>query len=91
MGIKIMNSLEEKEKKIPEEFKEIAKDFAKNGFVTTSTNNLINSTWPLPFEDRSIGMAPNHIIIFPITGSLHQESLMEKYILVSCKMAAPNA
>ena len=42
MGIKIMNSLEEKEKKIPEEFKEIAKDFAKNGFVTTSTNNLIN-------------------------------------------------
>jgi NADH-quinone oxidoreductase subunit B len=42
MGIKTMNYLEEKEKKIPEEFKEIAKDFAKNGFVTTSTNNLIN-------------------------------------------------
>ena len=31
-----------REKDIPEEFKKIAKDFSENGFITTSTNNLIN-------------------------------------------------
>ena len=41
MGIKI-NPLANKEKQIPEEFKELAKDFAEKGFITTSTNNLIN-------------------------------------------------
>ena len=41
MGVKI-NSFEEKEKKIPDEFKELAKNFTENGFITTSTNNLIN-------------------------------------------------
>ena len=30
------------EKKIPEEFKKIAKDFSENGFITTSLDNLIN-------------------------------------------------
>ena len=28
--------------KVPDEFKQIAKDFAEKGFITTSTNNLIN-------------------------------------------------
>ena len=31
-----------KEKQIPEEFKELAKDFAEKGFITTSSDNLIN-------------------------------------------------
>ena len=30
------------ENKIPSEFKKIAKDFSENGFIITSTNNLIN-------------------------------------------------
>ena len=30
------------EKKIPEEFKKLAKDFAEKGFITTSFDNLIN-------------------------------------------------
>ena len=29
-------------KKIPEEFKDLAKDFAEKGFITTSSDNLIN-------------------------------------------------
>ena len=33
MGIGIMNP-EEKLKKVPEEFKQIAKDFAEQGFIT---------------------------------------------------------
>ena len=33
---------EEKLKKVPDEFKKIAKDFAEKGFITTSTDNLIN-------------------------------------------------
>jgi NADH-quinone oxidoreductase subunit B len=41
MGIKI-DSFSEKEKKIPEEFKELAKEFSEKGFITTSTDNLIN-------------------------------------------------
>ena len=32
----------EREKKIPEEFKELAKDFSEKGFITTSLDNLIN-------------------------------------------------
>ena len=28
--------------KIPEEFKQIAKDFSDNGFITTSFDNLVN-------------------------------------------------
>jgi len=35
-------NLEEKNKKIPEEFKKLSEDFSKNGFITTSLNNLIN-------------------------------------------------
>ena len=35
-----MNSLEQKE--IPQEFKKIAKDFSEQGFITTSSSNLIN-------------------------------------------------
>ena len=30
------------EKQIPEEFKKLAEDFSKNGFITTSLDNLIN-------------------------------------------------
>ena len=41
VGMKILNS-DEKLKQVPEEFKQIAKDFAEKGFITTSTNNLIN-------------------------------------------------
>ena len=41
MGIKL-DPLSKKEKEIPEEFKELAKDFAEKGFITTSTDNLIN-------------------------------------------------
>ena len=41
MGIKF-NLNSEKEKQIPEEFKDLAKDFADKGFITTSSENLIN-------------------------------------------------
>ena len=34
--------IEEKQKKIPEEFKQLAKDFADKGFITTSFDNLVN-------------------------------------------------
>ena len=37
-----MINLNEKENKIPDEFKKIAKDFSEKGFITTSTDNLIN-------------------------------------------------
>ena len=36
-----MNNFNNK-KEIPEEFKEIAKNFSEQGFITTSTENLIN-------------------------------------------------
>ncbi len=39
MGIKFSLN-PEKEKKIPEEFKDLAKDFAEKGFITTSSENL---------------------------------------------------
>ena len=29
-------------KKIPEEFKELAKNFSEKGFITTSFDNLVN-------------------------------------------------
>ena len=35
-------NLEDKTKKIPGEFKQLAKDFSDNGFITTSLDNLIN-------------------------------------------------
>ena len=41
MGIK-MNPLEKNKNKIPDEFKDLAKDFAEKGFITTSSENLIN-------------------------------------------------
>ena len=31
-----------KQKEIPDEFKDLAKDFAEKGFITTSSENLIN-------------------------------------------------
>jgi NADH-quinone oxidoreductase subunit B len=34
--------LNEKQKQIPDEFKKLAEDFSKNGFITTSFDNLIN-------------------------------------------------
>ena len=34
--------IEEKQKKIPEEFKQLAKDFTDKGFITTSFDNLVN-------------------------------------------------
>ena len=36
-----MNNID-KDQKIPEEFKDIAKDFSDNGFITTSMDNLVN-------------------------------------------------
>ena len=41
MGMKI-NFNSEKQKEIPEEFKDLAKDFAEKGFITTSSDNLVN-------------------------------------------------
>ena len=41
MGIKI-DTVSSNQKEIPEEFKDLAKDFAEKGFITTSTDNLIN-------------------------------------------------
>ena len=41
MGIKFQLE-NERQKKIPEEFKDLAKDFAEKGFITTSSENLIN-------------------------------------------------
>ena len=41
MGVKI-NPSENQNKKIPEEFKKLAKDFSEKGFITTSSENLIN-------------------------------------------------
>ena len=35
-------NLKEKEDQIPKEFKQLAKDFADKGFITTSLDNLIN-------------------------------------------------
>ena len=40
--LKSFSLIPEKEKKIPEEFKDLAKDFAEKGFITTSSENLIN-------------------------------------------------
>ena len=37
-----MINLKHNEEKIPEEFKKIAKDFSEKGFITTSSENLIN-------------------------------------------------
>ena len=36
------DSFSKKQKEIPEEFKDLAKDFAEKGFITTSSENLIN-------------------------------------------------
>ena len=37
-----MISLNQKEQQIPDDFKKIAKDFSEKGFITTSSENLIN-------------------------------------------------
>ena len=37
-----MINLNQKEDKIPDEFKKIANDFSEKGFITTSSENLIN-------------------------------------------------
>ena len=37
-----MITLNQKEGQIPSEFKKIAKDFSEKGFITISSNNLIN-------------------------------------------------
>ena len=37
-----MIDLNKKESEIPAEFKKIAKDFSEKGFITTSSDNLIN-------------------------------------------------
>ena len=37
-----MINFKNKEDKIPKEFKQIAKDFSKKGFITTSSENLIS-------------------------------------------------
>ena len=51
MGIKL-DTLEKKQKEIPEEFKDLAKDFAEKGFITTSTDNLIN--WARTGDRKSV-------------------------------------
>ena len=38
-----MISIEDRQKKIPDEFKKLAKDFTDKGFITTSMDNLV--TW----------------------------------------------
>jgi NADH-quinone oxidoreductase subunit B len=43
VGMGVNNNIfSDKNKEIPEEFKDLAKDFADKGFITTSTDNLIN-------------------------------------------------
>ena len=41
MGINLFNQ-KSRQDSIPDEFKEIAKDFSEKGFITTSSENLIN-------------------------------------------------
>ena len=41
MGVKISSALD-RQNQIPDEFKDLAKDFAEKGFITTSSDNLIN-------------------------------------------------
>ena len=41
LGIKL-TKMNNKIDKVPEEFKKLAEDFSKNGFITTSLDNLIN-------------------------------------------------
>ena len=53
MGINFLGS-KNKDSEIPQEFKKIAKDFSEKGFITTSSDNLINwartgSLWPMTF------------------------------------------
>ena len=51
-----MINLSQKEKEIPKEFKKIAKDFSEKGFITTSSDNLINQKGGLsgkPIADKS--------------------------------------
>ena len=40
-GMKLTSSID-RQKEIPEEFKDLAKNFAEKGFITTSSENLIN-------------------------------------------------
>ena len=40
MGVNFSNL--DKKSQIPDEFKDLAKDFADKGFITTSSDNLIN-------------------------------------------------
>ena len=56
MGMK-SNFFQNKEKQIPENFKQIAKDFSEKGFVTTSTENLIN--WDIT-DSTSVGFLCNN-------------------------------
>ena len=42
MGINFLTHFSKRQKEIPEEFKDLAKDFAEKGFITTSSENLIN-------------------------------------------------
>ena len=45
MGIKF--NFNSEKQKIPEEFKDLAKDFAEKGFITTSLENLIIGLEPI--------------------------------------------
>ena len=42
LGIKLLITMNNKIDQVPEEFKQLADDFSKNGFITTSLDNLIN-------------------------------------------------
>ena len=37
-----MNNFTKKQNEIPAEFKKVAKEFSEKGFITTSSDNLVN-------------------------------------------------
>ena len=85
VGMRILDS-EERLKKIPDEFKQIAKEFAEKGFITTSTNNLIETfknivimgrnTW----ESLPIRPLPNRINIV-ISKTLYETNYQEEGVI----------
>ena len=56
MGIN-SNFFKNKEDQIPENFKQIAKDFSEKGFITTSTDNLINWARTVSLHWMTFGLA----------------------------------
>ena len=73
MGLKL-DTLSDRQKKIPDQFKKLAEDFSKKGFITTSSENLIN--W-----------APNAVAITMVGSKLdklaHGEGWLSRFDLPS--------